>query len=57
VKGLLRKGLDRHEISKMTGFSLKLVDAYLSVAKHFHPKLGAPAIKLSEQKASREKSG
>lgn len=57
VKGLLQKGLDRYEISKMTGFGLKLVDAYLSVAKHFHPKLGVPAVKLSELKASRKKSG
>ncbi len=48
VKGLLRKGLDRHEISKVTGYSLKLVDAYVSVAKHFHPKLVAVAVKLSE---------
>jgi hypothetical protein len=57
VKGLLRKGLARDEISKVTGFSLKLVDAYLSVAKHFHPKLGAPQVKLSEPKPSRKKSG
>jgi hypothetical protein len=56
VKGLLQKGLNRYEISKMTGFSLKLVDAYLSVAKHFHPKLGSPQVKLSEPKASRKKA-
>jgi len=52
VKGLLRKGLDRHEISKVTGFSLKLVDAYVSVAKHFHPKLVPVAVKLAEDKQS-----
>ena len=57
VKGLLRKGLARDEISKVTGFSLKLVDAYLSVAKHFHPKLGAPPVRLAEPKPSRKKLG
>jgi len=56
VKGLCRKGLDRHEISKVTGFSVKLVDAYVSVAKHFHPKLSTPAAKLSDRKVRRKKS-
>lgn len=52
VKGLLRKRLDRHEISKVTGYSLKLVEAYVSVAKHFHPKLVPAAVKLAEEKKS-----
>jgi len=50
VKGLLRKAFDRHEISKVTGYSLKLVEAYVSVAKHFHPKLVSVTVKLSEPK-------
>jgi hypothetical protein len=55
VKQLLRKGLDRHELSKVTGFSLKLVDAYVSVAKHFYPKLVPAAIKLADnQKVQRK---
>lgn len=56
VKGLLRKGLDRHEISKVTGSSLKLVEAYVSVAKHFHPKLVAVTVKLSEDQEALKKS-
>jgi len=37
VKGLYIKHLNRAEIKKVTGLSLKVVDAYLSIAKHFHP--------------------
>jgi hypothetical protein len=37
VKGLYKKHLERAEIKKVTGLSLKVVDAYLSIAKHFHP--------------------
>jgi len=50
VKGLVRKKLERAEISKVTGFSIKLVDAYLSVVKHFHPKLGHVMPKLADKK-------
>jgi hypothetical protein len=53
VKGLVRKRLDRAEISKVTGFSLKLVDAYLSVVKHFHPKLGRALLKLADKKKTK----
>lgn len=55
VKGLLRRGLDRHEISKVTGFSVKVVEAYRSVAKHFHPSLGTSPVELSARKQSRKK--
>jgi hypothetical protein len=37
VKGLYKKGLEAAEIQKVTGLSLKVVNAYLSIAKHFHP--------------------
>lgn len=37
VKGLYRKGMGNSEIQKVTGLSRKVVEAYLSIAKHFHP--------------------
>ncbi len=38
VKGLYNKQLTNAEIQKVTGLSLKVVNAYLSIAKHFHPE-------------------
>jgi hypothetical protein len=50
VKGLYRKGLSRAEIQKVTGLSLKVVDAYLNIAKHFHPEQKKPNVALSDKK-------
>jgi len=49
VKGLYKKGLGGAEIQKATGLSKKVVDAYLSVAKHFHPKKQNKDIPLSQR--------
>lgn len=38
VKGLYKKQLTNTEIQKVTGLSLKVVNAYLSIAKQFHPE-------------------
>ena len=37
VKGLYRKSMSAAEIQKMTGMKPKVVNAYLTLAKHFHP--------------------
>ena len=38
VKGPYKKRLSVAEIQKVTGLSKKVVDAYLSIAKHFRPE-------------------
>jgi hypothetical protein len=38
VKGLYKKGLVYSEIQKVTGLSRKVMDAYLSIVKHFHSR-------------------
>jgi hypothetical protein len=50
VKGLYRKGMSAPEIQKSTGFSQKLVNAYLSIVKHFHPEKEKIDIALVEVK-------
>lgn len=40
VKGLYNKNFSNAEIEKTTGLSKKVVAAYLSIAKHFHPQKG-----------------
>lgn len=37
VKGLYKKRLNSSEIQKMTGISIKVVNAYLTLVKHFYP--------------------
>jgi hypothetical protein len=46
VKGLHRKGLSAAEIQKSTGFSQKLVAAYLSIVNHFHPNKDSKDVPL-----------
>ena len=48
VKGLYKKGLSTAEIQKATGLSKKVMTAYLSIAKHFHPDKGHPDVPLAE---------
>jgi len=50
VKGLYKKGLEAAEIQKVTGFSGRLVAAYLSIAKHFHPRKEKVDAVLAEKK-------
>jgi len=50
VKGLYKKGLTRAEIQKVTGLSAKVLDAYLSIAKHFHPEKSRPEVPLADKK-------
>jgi len=52
VKGLNKKGLDCAEIKKVTGLSLKVVDTYLSIAKHFHPSEGKPDVPLAKKNSA-----
>jgi hypothetical protein len=46
VKGLHRKELSAAEIQKSTGFSQKLVAAYLSIVNHFHPNKNSKDVPL-----------
>jgi len=55
VKGLNKKGLDRAEIKKVTGLSLKVVNAYLSIARHFHPSKGKPDVLLAKKGTQKAK--
>jgi len=48
VKGLYKKGLSTAEIQRATGLSKKVMTAYLSIAKHFHPDKGQPDVPLAE---------
>jgi hypothetical protein len=50
VKGLYKKQLTNAEIRKVTGLSPKVVNAYLSIAKHFHPEQENADVPLSEKK-------
>jgi len=54
VKGLYKKKLTTAEIQKVTGLSLKVVNAYLSIAKHFHPERETIDIPLAEKKPPRK---
>ncbi len=56
VKGLYKKGLATAEIQKVTGLSLKVVNAYLSIAKHFHPERGNIDVPLAEKKPRNKNS-
>jgi hypothetical protein len=47
VKGLNRKGLDPSEIKKATGLSIKVVNAYLTIVKHFHSTTNINQIPLA----------
>ncbi len=47
VKGLYKKGLSAAEIQKVSGLSRKVLDAYLSIAKHFHPEKGRADVPLA----------
>jgi hypothetical protein len=49
VKGLYQKGLASAEIQKVTGLSMKVLSAYLNIAKHFHPKRENGGIPLSKK--------
>ncbi|NIT57944.1 MAG: DUF1670 domain-containing protein [Aliifodinibius sp.] len=48
VKGLYKKGMANSEIQKVTGLSRKVVNAYLSIAKHFHPSKKESNIPFTE---------
>jgi hypothetical protein len=54
VKGLYKKQLTNAEIRKVTGLSPKVVNAYLSIAKHFHPEQENADVPLSEQKPQKK---
>ena len=49
VKGLSRKGFDRFEIKKVTGLSIKVVDAFLTIVKHFHSSKGKLNVTLADK--------
>jgi len=55
VKGLYKKRMDSAEIQKMTGMKAKVVNAYLTLSKHFHP-LGQEDIKLSNKTQNNDNS-
>ena len=55
VKGLYKKRMDSAEIQKMTGMKPKVVNAYLTLAKHFHP-LNEKDIALSDKNENSDKS-
>jgi len=48
VKGLYNKNFSNAEIEKTTGLSKKVVAAYLSIAKHFHPQKENAEVPLSD---------
>jgi hypothetical protein len=48
VKGLYKKGLADAEIQKATGLSKRVVAAYLSIAKHFHPEKEIAGVQLAD---------
>ena len=48
VKGLYKKSFSNAEIEKTTGLSKKVVAAYLSIAKHFHPQRENADVPLSD---------
>jgi hypothetical protein len=50
VKGLYKKGLAKAEIQKVTGLTMKVLSAYLSIAKHFHPEKRSADVPLAEKK-------
>ncbi len=50
VKGLFKKGMDPAEIQKITGMSAKVCNAYLTLAKHFHPLRQGRGKNLSQQR-------
>lgn len=50
VKGLYKRGLSEAEIQKVTGLSKKVADAYLSIAKHFHPLKEKHDVPLADKK-------
>ena len=54
VKGLYKKQLTNAEIGKVTGLSPKVVNAYLSIAKHFHPEQENADVPLSEKKPQKK---
>ncbi len=47
VKGLYKKSFSNAEIEKTTGLSKKVVAAYLSIVKHFHPQRENADVPLS----------
>lgn len=48
VKGLYKKEMPTEEIQKITGMSAKLCNAYLTLAKHFHP------LRTSQQESNQD---
>jgi len=48
VKGLHRNGLDKEAIKGVTGKSLRLVETYLTIMKHFHPEKEKPDGQLAD---------
>lgn len=49
VKGLYKKGLSDAEIQKATALAKKVVAAYLSIAKHFHPQKEISHVPLADK--------
>ncbi len=48
VKGLYRIGLDKDAIKGATGMTLRLVETYLTIMKHFHPEKENPDGALAD---------
>ena len=55
VKGLYKKRFSVAEIQKVTALSKKVVDAYLSIGKHFHPEKARHDIPLADDKRASNK--
>lgn len=55
VKGLYKKRLSQAEIQKVSGLSKKVVEAYLSIAKHFHPLKERSDVPLADKKPRSKK--